>query len=135
MLRNRIHCNTDKTKFLTIVITIPSLTSGQTVTIQHTVTADVVEKAEVVPGEVYRAVLTNRSLGTHWWTFGEMPKGGIGIWLSKRAEEEEEEEDDDGEEESAEKLGKLSLAELDRGEEPDLLALVIESGEVDFEVV
>lgn len=93
-----------------------------------------VEKAEIVRGEVYRAVLTNRCLGAHWWGFGEIPKGGIGMWLSKRAEEEEEEEDE-GEEELGEKLGKLSLAELDRGEEPDLLALVIESGEVDFEVV
>ena len=71
-----------------------------------------------------------------------MPKGGMGIWMSKRAEEEEEDEDEeeeeeegDGEEESGEKLGKLSLAELDRGEQPKLLALVIESGEVDFEVV
>ena len=72
-----------------------------------------------------------------------MPKGRIGIWLSKRDEEEDKEEynDDegeaagDGEEETGEKLGKLSLAEFDRGEEPNLLALVIESGEVDFEVV
>ena len=96
------------------------------------------EKAEVVRGEIYRAVLTDRSLGTDWWRFGEMPKGGIGIWLSKRAEEEEEdewEEEEDGEEESGEKLGKLSLVEFDRGERPHLLALVIESGEVDFEVV
>ena len=84
--------------------------------------ADVVEKAEIVHGEVYKAVLTNRCLGAKWWVFGEMPKGGIGMWLSKRAEEEEEEEEDEGE-----KLGRLR--------EPDLLALVIESGEVDFEVV
>ena len=99
-----------------------------------------VEKAEIVRGEVYRAVLTNRSLGTHWWGFGDMPKGGIGMWMNERAEEEEgddgeEEEEGDGEEESGEKLGKLSLVELERGEKPHLLALVIESGEVDFEVV
>ena len=67
-----------------------------------------------------------------------MPKGGIGLWLRKRAVEEEDdewEEEEDGEEASGEKLGKLSLVELDRGEEPHSLALVIESGEVDFEVV
>ncbi|KAK0508950.1 hypothetical protein JMJ35_008321 [Cladonia borealis] len=56
------------------------------------------------------------------------------MWLSKRAEEEEEEEGME-EEDEGNKLGRLSLVELERGEEPDLLALVIESGEVDFEVV
>ena len=72
-----------------------------------------------------------------------MPKGPMGIWMSKKDEEEEDEDeyDDegeaagDGEEETGEKLGKLSLAEFDRGEQPKLLALVIESGEVDFEVI
>ena len=52
-----------------------------------------------------------------------------------------EDEEDDGvderldEEEKLEELGKLSLAEMNRGEDPHLLALVIEIGEVDFEVV
>ena len=63
-----------------------------------------------------------------------MPKGPIGFWMD---EDEELEGVDERltEEEKLEELGKLSLAEMNRGEKSGLLALVIESGEVDFEVV
>ena len=63
-----------------------------------------------------------------------MPQGPIGFWMD---EDEEEEGVDERltEEEKLEELGKLNLAEMNRGEDPHLLALVIESGEVDFEVV
>ena len=49
--------------------------------------------------------------------------------------EEEEDEGGDEREDEEERLGRLrkfSLAEMDRGKDPHLLALVIESGEVDF---
>ena len=89
-----------------------------------------VEKVQTARGEIYRAVLTNRCLGAVWWGYGEMPKGPIGFWMS-----EDEEDESEDEEERLEELGKLNLAEMDRGDDPHLLALVIESGEVDFEVV
>ena len=72
-------------------------------------------------------MLTNRCLRAVRWGYGEEPKGTIGLWIS-----EEERED---KEERLEKLGKYSLVEMNKGDDPYLLALVIESGELYFKVV
>ena len=76
--------------------------------------------ANLVVGEKYRVELTNKGLGTKWWTFGSLDEAqGI------RYREWEEGESEEGED----KNGRYTI-----GKDPRSLALVIEKGEAEFEV-
>jgi len=99
-------------------ITIPPLGQGETV-IKHEVPRNLIEEADLNSGEVYKVALSDKCLGTRWWTFGKLDdlgeKARLMLW----------DEDCDEDEESFRRI---------RGEKPEDLELVKE-GSVEFEVV
>ena len=106
------------------------------------VPAKYIPEAGIAKGEIYRLALTNRSLGCYWWCFGPKPAGVI-RWYAHDGKERREEEYEEmmggggaGEEGGVERrLEEMSVGEISRGEEPGMLAMVIEKGDVDFMVV
>ncbi|KAI9788453.1 MAG: hypothetical protein M1816_006889 [Peltula sp. TS41687] len=96
--------------------------------IRHEVDRETLGAAGLRSGERYRAELTDRCLGARWWMFGSLEEWeGIRFreWRDEDGEKEGEEEgqgDGNGD-------GRYTM-----GENPDLLALVIEKGEVEFEI-
>jgi hypothetical protein len=124
-------------------ITIPP--KGQPgISIRHKVPREAIRNANLKVGERYRVNLTDKCLGTRWWFFDareDFPGGArLCSWKSKATQdaEAEEENDLDGdiqdelEDERREKYGNRPVK---MSEEPGLLALVPEGGEVEFEVV
>jgi hypothetical protein len=87
--------------------------------VKHELNREEVSKAGVEKGERYRASFTDKCLGTRWWTFGSV-EGLEGVKLGQWSE--------DG-------RGESENGNIDRGEKPDGLALVIENGEAEFEIV
>ena len=129
-------------------VTIPPRGQG-TFLVRHPVPLEAIRDAEVSRGERYRAKLTDICLGTRWWTFGtleDLEGVRLRMWRSKADEEAEAEEersllnDPEGyeviEKENEERFGK-NYREMpsSMGEEPKMLAMVPEVGEVEFEVI
>ena len=89
-----------------------------------------IEAAGIEKGERYKVGLTNRCLGTRWWTFGDAEDEGMkNVRFVQRGQGVKEPEDREGTDEQ----GGWS-----RGELPDELALVVEGedeGAVEFEIV
>ena len=92
----------------------------------------------LVTGEVYRVALTDKGLGTSWWTFGSL-EDTQGLRYRRWGDEKSAEEDDeewrywekvDGDDEE----GQAEKGEYTMGEDPQKLALVVEKGEAIFEI-
>ena len=102
--------------------------------VKHVVPGDAILAAKVQSGETYRVCLTDRGLGTVWYMFGALEDvEGMKFELWKEEEEEDETDviDDEylDEWEKEERRGPWF-----RGENADKLLLVIEMGEVKFDV-
>lgn len=125
-------------------ITIPPHDQG-TFSIRHQVPADAIKSAKVEKGERYRIKLTDKCLGTNWWTFGvleDLDGLRLRMWRSQASEEAEADEermlDSDPElreELEQERRDKYGERRTTKGENPNMLALVPEVGQVEFEVV
>ncbi|KAI9657560.1 MAG: hypothetical protein M1831_004176 [Alyxoria varia] len=127
-------------------MTIPARDQGSEVTVKHEVPRQKVEAAGVKTGERYKVSLTDKCLGARWWAFageGELERVRLRAWRAPEEEEAEAEEErglerDDPElyeEMMRERREKYADGPLSMGEEPDMLAMVVEVGEAEFEVV
>ena len=110
-------------------ITIPSLESGTTVTVRHTVPQEKILEAKLQTGEKYRIELSNKCLGTIWWMFGPDPRGGkegvkLKSWIGPEDDPEERAEALENDDEN-----------VFRGERDRDLALVDETEEAVFEII
>ena len=113
-------------------VTIPSVDSGDTLTVRHEVPERTIVAANVQAGEEYEVKLSNKCLGVNWWMYGEYPKGeGVRIeyWSERRYEPAEDE---------IEEVTDASNDDDDnvyRGQPHDALAFVDEGGPVTFRVI
>lgn len=86
--------------------------------------------------------LTNKCLGTRWWTFISL-EGLEGVrlraWRGRQEEEAEAEAEradpELSEEMARERKERYGDGPVTMGENPEMLAMVVEGGEVEFEVV
>ena len=101
-----------------------------------------IEAANLKKGERYRVSLTDKCLGTRWWSFASLDDlEGVRLrtWRS-RAEEEAEEAEIEGsgpeyrEEIEREHREKYGTGPVTMGEDPWMLAMVAVCGQVEFEV-
>ncbi|KAK4546611.1 hypothetical protein LTR36_001828 [Oleoguttula mirabilis] len=122
-------------------VTIPPRDQG-TFSVRHQVPPDALRGAKVEQGERYRVKLTDKCLGTCWWTFGardELDGVRLRAWRSSEAEAEEERALDADpelrEELERERRDKYGERPVTSGENSGMLAMVPEAGEVEFEVV
>lgn len=82
--------------------------------------------------------LTNLCLGTRWWGFAgleELEGVRLRAWRGQAAEEAEKANPELHEEMEREREEKYGDRPVTMGEEPAMLAMVVEGGEVEFEVV
>ena len=109
-------------------ITIPSMDSGLTFTVQHSIPPKNLLEANLQKGEKYKVELSNKCLGTIWWMFGPDPRGKKGVklksWIDRETEPEEWAEALENDDEN-----------VFRGERDPDLALVDETGGTIFEIV
>lgn len=83
----------------------------------------------------YRATLTNKCLGTRWWAFAG-PEESEGVRLRAWAEPKAERADPELKEEmELERKVKYGNGPVTMGGDPATLAILVEGGEVEFEVV
>lgn len=123
-------------------VTIPPRDRG-TFSVRHRVPPDAIRGAKVEKGERYRVKITDLCLGTRWWTFGALEDlEGVRLrtWRSRASEEAEVEEErtldsELREEIEQERRDKYGDRPNSIGENPDMLAMVREVGEVEFEIV
>lgn len=117
-----------------------TLCPNQPLEVCHEVPRDKVDAAYLETGEVYKASLKDLGLGTSWWMYGKLDDAEgkkFMRWSSRGVEGEKRYRLD-----NADKLGEPledemweDSSEWIMGEEPSQLALVIEKGEAEFEVV
>lgn len=86
--------------------------------------------------------MTNKCLGTRWWTFTSLEElEGVRLraWRGRQEEEAEAEAEradlELSEEMERERKEKYGDGPVTMGEDPEMLAMVVEGGEVEFEVV
>ncbi len=116
-------------------MTIPAQGKGELV-IQHELPWEKIRDAHVEKGERYRVSLSDKCLGTRWWGFGSLDEEFKGFRLGTWREDGEDgrgEEREDGSEEEGED-GREEEGESAMGERPEDLALVVEKGDVTFEI-
>lgn len=124
----------EKYDFVTVPTTLPSDELAKrkqdvsSLEIKHEVPRDKIIAAQIKKGEKYRISLTDKGLGTYWWMFGTL-EDVEGMKLKPWGKTESEGEDS----EELEKEDKSGMWVA--GEEPGKLALVVEKGEVEFEIV
>jgi hypothetical protein len=117
-------------------VTIPPFNQG-TYSVRHEVPRDKIQTANLEKGEKYKVALTNKCLSTRFWTFGSLEElDGVRFrqWRSQSDDEmwaKEEEYDSD----YKAKMEKYGNGPVTKGEEPKMLALVPEVGEIEFEVI
>ena len=106
---------------------------------RHEVPRNKIEVAGLQIGERYRVALTDKCLGTRWWAFANLEElEGVRLrtWRAPAEEAAETEADPDLEEEmERERSEKYRDGPVSIGENPVMLAMVMESEEVEFEVV
>lgn len=123
-------------------VTVPPRDQG-TFSVRHRVPLDAIRSAKVKAGERYRVKMTDLCLGTRWWTFGALEDlDGVRLrtWRSRASVEAEAGEErmldpESREEIEQERRDKYDERPTTSGENPDMLAMVPEVGEVEFEVV
>ncbi|KAM0723658.1 hypothetical protein Q7P37_000646 [Cladosporium fusiforme] len=119
--------------------TIPSQGNG-TYVVKHQIPFDAIRDAKVEAGESYRVKLTDLCLGTLWWCFGaseDLEAQRLCAWQDTTAETEEDVEPDpeleaEIERERREKYGDRRVL---HSENPAMLAMVPEVGEMEFDVM
>ncbi|KAL9105976.1 MAG: hypothetical protein Q9227_008931 [Pyrenula ochraceoflavens] len=121
-------------------VTVPSSSSPvdskenlNYVEVKHQVPQDAILAAGFQSGETYRVSLTDRGLGTMWYMFGaleDVEGMKLGAWKEDKEDSDETPEEDLDDWEKEERRGLWF-----RGENAEKLALVIEKGEVDFQVL
>ena len=83
--------------------------------------------------------LTDKCLGTRWWTYADLDElKGVRFkaWRSQSEEEAEAEEDPEWHEElQRERKEKYGDGPVTMGEDPYILAMVVENEQVEFEIV
>ncbi len=116
-------------------VTVPTQGKG-VLAIKHQVNPDLIKAAGVQKGERYRIRLNNKCLGTCWWCFGTMDDlEGVRLreWASLEAEKSLTPALR-AEKEQARKA-KYGDGPSTMGEDPEMLAMVPETWEVEFDVV
>ncbi|KAF2734897.1 hypothetical protein EJ04DRAFT_576591 [Polyplosphaeria fusca] len=101
--------------------------------IEHEIRRDTINEANLEQGENYQVQLTNKALGTRWWSYGTLEdlEG-----LEFRAWRSEDEGPSDESWADPENPGEeLPRAAICRGENPQDLALVIEGGTTEIAIV
>jgi len=137
-------------------VTIPSPGQGSW-SVRHEIRRDMITAANVQKGEKYRVAISNKCLGTRWWTFVSLKDlEGVRLRTWETVEEssmrvEELEIADSKHKEDMERADPESREEIEymhkylygnrwdgpvtMGEDPFMLAMVLEIGEVEFEIV
>ena len=122
-------------------VTVPPVDQGSYV-IRHEVPRNKILAADLQKGERYRVRLTNKCLGTRWWAFKsleELEGVRLSTWKAQYEEEEEKiaEEQDPvwAEEEKQERYEKYGNGPSCTGEDPSMLAMIVEGLEAEFEIV
>ena len=140
------HWDTEDLRSAWDFLTVPARDlQGSNVTVKHEVPRQKIEAAGVESGERYRVSLTDKCLGTRWWAFAgeqELERVRLRAWRAPKEEQDEAEEErglerDDPElydEMMRERREKYPDGPVSMGEEPDMLAMVVEVGETEFEV-
>lgn len=106
--------------------------------IKHQVDPEKIAEAKLEVGEKYQASFTNKCLGTRWWAYGSLEEfEGVrfGQWRKEEEKEESERDEEEGEGEGTEAKESEYDGKLLMGEIPDDLALVIQEGTAEFEIV
>ena len=75
------------------VATVPSLNSGDVLTIEREVERKLVDEARVEVGERYRVRITDRGLSTVWWGYGEIAENVDKNWVEDKKETKVKEEE------------------------------------------
>ena len=127
-------------------VTIPPQNQGY-YSVQHEIPRDKLEAADLKKGERYRVTLTNKCLGTRWWTYAGLEDLEGVRFRAWRAPAEEEEAEAEAEAARAD-LELNEETEMERepreqhgdgpvtmGEDPTMLAMVVENGDVEFEII
>ena len=125
-------------------MTIPPQNQGS-YSVRHEIPRHKLEAANLQKGERYRVTLTNQCLGTRWWTYAgleDLEGVRLRAWRTP-AEEEEAKVDAEAmradpelyEEMERERQEKHGDEPVTMGEDPTMLAMVVEVGDVEFEVV
>lgn len=118
-------------------VTVPPKGQG-VLEVRHQVPASAIKAAGVQKGERYRVKFTDVCLGAKWWIFGALPADPDDVRLTGQrspADKEDEEielADPQWAAEFKERYGNRRPIET---EEPDMLALVPEPWDVEFEVI
>lgn len=116
----------------------PAVEEGQrSLEIRHEVPRDRIVAAQLEKGERYRVRLTDKGLGTYWWMLGtlqDVEGMKFRAWMPKEQEEREKKEETP-EEEWDEEERESRTGPWFMGEEADKLALIVEKGEVEFEII
>ena len=106
--------------------------------VKHQIDPEKIAEARLEVGEKYQASFTNKCLGTRWWAYGsleELEGVRFGQWRKEERNEESEREEQEGEGEETEAKESEYDGKLLMGEIPDDLALVIQDGTAEFEIV
>ena len=75
------------------VTTVPSLNSGEVLTIERPVERKLFDDARVEVGERYRVRITDRGLSTVWWGYGEIAENVDKNWVEDKKETKVKEEE------------------------------------------
>jgi hypothetical protein len=100
--------------------------------IKHEVSRNKIERAGLQKGEKYKVALTDKALGTRWWTFGALGDyRGVEFreWCPESPENQYESSDECLDKDPKE------TAPFTIGEDPAQFALIVEKGEAEFEIV
>ena len=100
--------------------------------VRHEVPRDKIKAAGLQKGERYKVSLTDKCLGTHWWTFGSHDElEGVRLRAWTPSEQPETVYDSElGETVERDQEGPVAI-----GEWPSMLAMVREVGDIEFDIV
>ncbi|MCJ1334517.1 hypothetical protein MMC10_011229, partial [Thelotrema lepadinum] len=118
-------------------VTIPPLSQGSYV-VSHEVPRSKIVAADLRKGEHYRVRLTDKCLGTPWWAFkslNELDGVRLSTWRDEFDKETEESDPDWAEDRRQEIYEKFGDRPSCMGEEPGMLAMVVEESDAEFEIV
>ena len=125
-------------------MTIPPKNQGS-YSVRHEIPRDKLEAADVQKGERYKVTLTNKCLGTRWWTYAgleDLEGMRLRTWRTPAEEKEAEMEAEAMradpelyEEMEKERQEKYGDGPVTMGEDPKMLAMVVEDGDAEFQVV
>jgi hypothetical protein len=117
-----------------------TLQPNQVIEHRHEIPREKIAAAELEKGEVYKAELTDLGLGTSWWMYGTMDDVGdkkFMRWSPRGVEglRRYQTENEDWLGEPPDDVKWENSSEWFMGEDPSLLALVVEKNAAEFEIV